>query len=182
MKFTLINLSVFIVILIIGVLIYYPCFNFGFLLYDDPEYVMDNYFLRDFSFRGIINLFTNKVYDLYIPITWLSYWVEQSIFKFSAKGMHLTNVILHITNAYLIFKVFLKLFNKSFPAFLTALLFLVHPQHIESVAWIAERKDVLYTLFYLLSILFYMEFKTETNSKYYYLVLLFFILSCLSNQ
>ena len=180
MKFGLNNLTVFFGILIVAFIIYFPCLQAGFLLYDDPEYVTENIFLKDFSFSGIINLFTQKVYDLYIPLTWLSYWIEQNIFKFSTKGMHITNVLLHAINAFLIFKLFTKLFNKTIPAILIATLFLIHPQHIESVAWIAECKDVLYTLFYLLALLFHVDFKSSGNKKFYFGCFLFFILSCLS--
>ncbi len=174
------NTTAFIGILIVAFVIYFPCLNASFLLYDDPEYVTENYFLQDFSFIGIINLFTHKVYDLYIPLTWLSYWIELNVLKFSSKGMHITNILLHAVNAFLIFKLFVKLFNKSLPAILIAILFLIHPQHVESVAWIAERKDVLYTLFYLLALLFYIDFKSSGNRKYYIGCFLFFVLSCLS--
>jgi tetratricopeptide (TPR) repeat protein len=174
------NTTAFIGILIVAFVIYFPCLNAGFLLYDDPEYVTENYFLQDFSFTGIVNLFIQKVYDLYIPLTWLSYWIEQNIFKFSAHGMHVTNIVLHSINSFLVFKLFVKLFHKKIPAILIAILFLIHPQHVESVAWIAERKDVLYTFFYLLATLFYIDFKSSGNRKYYIGCFLFFVLSCLS--
>ncbi|MEO8760240.1 MAG: tetratricopeptide repeat protein [Bacteroidia bacterium] len=174
------NLIVFITLLILGGLTYLPALHASFLLYDDPEYITENAFLANFSFTGIVNLFTQKVYDLYIPLTWLSYWIEINVFKFSAVGMHLSNVLLHILNAFLVFKLFVKLFHKTTPALLIAVLFLVHPQHIESVAWLAERKDVLYTLFYLLGLIFYISFKTTKNNNYYFLAFLLFICSCLA--
>jgi Tfp pilus assembly protein PilF len=180
MKFRLNNLTVFFGILIVAFIIYFPCLQAGFLLYDDPEYVTENYFLQDFSFMGIVNLFTQKVYDLYIPLTWLSYWIEQNIFKFSATGMHITNVVLHGINSFLVFRLIVTLFKKNRPAILIAILFLIHPQHIESVAWIAERKDVLYTFFYLLALLSYFKFKSSGNKLYYFICFILFIFSCLS--
>jgi Tfp pilus assembly protein PilF len=180
MKLSFNNLTVFISLLVVSVVIYFPSIYAGFLLYDDPEYITENYLLRDFSGKGFITLFTQKAYDLYIPLTWLSYWIEQSMFGFSSKGMHLTNIVLHTLNAFLLFKILLKLFNKAVPAFLTALLFLVHPLHVESVAWLSERKDVLYAFFYLLAFIFYIDFKSTQNKRKYYLSFLFFILSCLS--
>ena len=180
MKLRINNLTVFIGLAVIAFVVYMPSLHATFLLYDDPEYVTENYFLKDYSVNGIIHLFTKQVYDLYIPLTWFSYWIELNIFKFSASGMHFTDILLHALNAWLIFKVFTKLFNKKFPVVLIAALFLVHPQHAESVAWIAERKDVLYTFFFLQALLFYIDFKSNPTKKLYILSILFFILSCLS--
>ena len=180
MKLGLNNFTVFFGLIIVAFIVYIPCLQAGFLLYDDPEYVTENYFLQDFSFSGIINLFTQKVYDLYIPLTWFSYWLERNIFKFSAHGIHITNILLHGTNAFLVFRLFVKLFQKKLPAILIAFLFLIHPQHVESVAWITERKDVLYTFFYLLALLFYIDFKSSGNKNNYFICLALFIFSCLS--
>jgi tetratricopeptide (TPR) repeat protein len=180
MKLRLNNLTVFIGLTIIAFIVYGPCLHASFLLYDDPEYITENYFLKDFSLRGIINLFTKQVYDLYIPLTWLSYWIELHVFKFAAQGMHFINILLHIVNAWLVFKLFIRPCNKPLPAVLIAALFLVHPQHVESVAWIAERKDMLYTLFFLQALIFYVDFKSNPSKKLYFLSMLFFILSCLS--
>src|ERR1700744_1714777 len=159
MKLRFNNLTVFLTLMALALVAYFPSIGGGFLLYDDPDYITENFHLTDFSLNGFINLFNLQGYDLYIPLTWVSYWIEKNVFHFSAIGMHITNILFHAVNAFLLFILFVKLFHKTRPAFLLTLLFLLHPQHVESVAWLAERKDVLYTFFYLLAFIFYIDFK-----------------------
>lgn len=169
-----------ILLTVAGILAYWPVFNAGYLLYDDTAYITENPYLPDFSFSGFIHLFTEKVYDLYIPFVWLSYWVEKNVLHFSAHGMHATNLLFHIANACLVYVLFNKLFKKQNISFLVASVFLLHPQHVESVAWLAERKDVLYAFFFLLALIRYVDFKTTASKKAYLLSVLFFVFSCLA--
>ncbi|MBS1645877.1 MAG: tetratricopeptide repeat protein [Bacteroidetes bacterium] len=166
--------------LVLTALLYQACLKAPFLGYDDPQYIVENTFLRRFSLEGFFNLFTQKVYDLYIPLTWLSYWIEINILKFSYTGMHATNLLLHAINAFLIFRCCEMLSFKKTSAFFVALLFLVHPQHVESVAWLSERKDVLYTFFYIGALMQYLKYTRTRIKRYYVVSFILFVLACLA--
>ena len=161
-------------------LVYYPALFYGYFPWDDFTYIRDNPDIKSISFTSI-KLFFSKFYlGNYHPLTMLSFaldykWGRGDVFYF-----HLTNVLLHTVNALLIFTLLAKFNVNKLLCALTSLLFLVSPIQFESVIWIAERKNVLYTCFYLLSVLFFIKYIERKNLTNYILALLFFVFSLLS--
>lgn len=145
--------------------------------YDDLAYVLENKVLRDFSWN---HAWTEFILGNYHPLTALSLKIDHSIGEFNPRTYHIHNVILHALTT-LIFIVFTKKLTKSpLIALGAGLLFGVHPLHTESVAWIAERKDVLYTLFFFAGLYTYLLFRESANKNWYLATLVLFIASCLS--
>lgn len=159
--------------------IYFATLGFGFVSYDDPVYLLSN--------EGVINFDLNKIFSplaqAFSPFTFLSYAIEYQLVKFHPFLYHLTNLILHIFNsifaAYFAFKISKKNFSM---AATVGLLFAAHPLHVESVAWVTERKDVLSIFFYLLALIFYIRYIEESRKRIYLISFLFFIYSVLSKS
>jgi protein O-mannosyl-transferase len=178
---------ILLVILIITFISYFNVLKNGFTNWDDQIYVTEN---PQFIYQGTGSfhfLLTNYYAGNYHPLTMLSLALEYKISGQNPFLYHLTNLILHLLNTLLVFIFTRKLFKNDTIALITAAFFGLHTIHVESVAWIAERKDVLYAAFYLLSLIFYLKFlENPTNkgfwikNKYYLLCLGFFLLSLLS--
>ena len=160
--------------------IYIPVFNYGFVDWDDPQMLLGNVLVREISFEGIKNIFSEYVNENYHPLTVLSYTFEYAFAGYSPKLYHVINVLFHSVNAFLVFKLIQLLFKNHTVSLIGSLLFAVHPMHVESVAWVTERKDVLFAFFFLLSLIEYLKFCTSNKSKHYYFTLLYFVLSLLS--
>ena len=135
-------------LLILTVLVYIPVMNGGFVNFDDPDYVLDNIFIKSLS--NFSSLITTPVQGNYHPLTMISLAINYQISGLNAWSYHLFNLIFHLVNVLLVFRLARLWSNQNFiVAFTTAILFAVHPMHVESVAWISERKDVLFTIFFL---------------------------------
>lgn len=169
-----------IVIIIITSLSLWGCINNDFTNWDDDVYVINNIHIRSLSLHNILTIFSSYYYGGYIPLTISSFAINYHFSQNSARAYHLTNFILHIINNLLVFWLIFVLTKKVPIAMITGLFFGIHPLHIESVAWITERKDVLYTLFFLTSTTLYIYYLQKKTNKFYLLSLLFFILSLLS--
>jgi tetratricopeptide (TPR) repeat protein len=167
-------------ILIITFIIYIPALSAGFVNWDDPDYVGGNsYLIRDLS--RLPELFTTPVQGNYHPLTMFSLALNFAISGDNEWSYHLFNLLFHLVNCYLVYRLaFLLSKNNSLIALVTSLLFAIHPLHVESVAWISERKDVLYALFFLAGHITYTKYIDTTSKKQYWLTLLFVILSLLS--
>ncbi|MFQ5480587.1 MAG: tetratricopeptide repeat protein [Thermodesulfobacteriota bacterium] len=175
-------------VFIIALLAFVPILGNGFVNWDDPIYIYENIHIRSLDLRWI---FTAVVVGNYHPITMLSHTLDYALFGLRPMGHHLTSIIFHGLNSALFFILALRLIgwdNKKnlvplllLPALAAALLFALHPLHVESIAWASERKDLLTTFFFLLAILTYLSY-TEGAKKirFYSLTLLFFILALLS--
>lgn len=160
--------------------VYWPCLGAGLLNWDDDAYILRNYLLHDFSPRGIAELFSRFYALNYQPVTLLSYMLEHWLVGHEPFLYHAVNVALHAANTLLVLALGKKLLDDGRAAFLCALLFAVHPMHIESVAWISERKDVLYAFFYLAGLLAYL--KASERDRFPVMALVFFTLSLLSKS
>jgi len=161
---------------------FYPAINNDFVFWDDQYYVTQNPFIRNPSWENLRLLMTKIISLNFHPLTMLSLWAN-SLFSGvgSAKPFIITNIIVHSLNALLVFKFIGSLFLKSkWMPLLGAIIFVVHPLHVESVIWVSERKDVLYTFFFLLAGLQYIKYLDDKNSRTYGLILLYFTLACLS--
>jgi len=168
-----------ILILLVTFASFLPSLSNGFIGGDDDNYVVRNLLIRDLSWPGIKNIFSSVHLGLYKPLTMLTFALEYHFFKLDPHIYHLTNVILHLLNSLLVFWLILLLSRKAWVAFIVALLFGIHPLHVESVAWVSERKDVLYSLFFLSGIIAYIYSLRKKGSTYYYLAFFLFILTLL---
>jgi protein O-mannosyl-transferase len=156
--------------------VYWQVMNFSFVDYDDNIYIFNNHFItQGFSYGNIIWAFTSTYVGHWHPLTWLSLILDYKLFGLNAGGYHWTNVILHIINALLLFKLLQWITAETGKSVLVALLFALHPLNVESVAWISERKNVLSMLFFLSTISSYVYYVRCPNSYKYTLIIFCFI-------
>ena len=133
--------------------LYLPSIRHGFIVYDDPLYVTDNrHVLQGFTLEGVRWSFTAIEGGNWHPLTWWSHMLAVAIFGTWAGGHHLLNALLHAGAAAALFWVISGMTGTILPSLAVALLFAVHPLHVESVAWVAERKDVVVGLFWMLTL------------------------------
>ncbi|MES2838503.1 MAG: tetratricopeptide repeat protein [Bacteroidota bacterium] len=168
------------ILMLLGLVIYLPTINYEYTNWDDLEYITNNNLVKDFTLSKIPEIFSSYVMGNYHPLTILSFALEVNFFGESASVMHVTNFSFHILNSILLLFLLKKINLNWLFCFFPALLFLAHPLHVESVAWISERKDVLYCFFFLLSCIYYFDFKQSAKKSKYYLSILFFVFSLLS--
>lgn len=130
-------------------LIYVPALSYGFLNWDDTTYVVNNPWIRGWSVENLAHVFTKPYFSNFLPLHLVSYMADYSLWGLDPFGYHLQSVLLHAVNAALAFLVVRRLLGSGAVAFVAALLFAVHPSHVEAVAWISIRKDLLSTTFAL---------------------------------
>lgn len=150
--------------------------------WDDDSYVVNNPAIQQLSWENIKTIFSSFYVSNYQPLSILSYALEFSIFKLKPAAYHITNLLFHLANIFLVFRLFKELKMSQVVCYTVAILFAIHPTRVESVAWISERKDLMYALFYLLSLIYYVKFRSEQQLKIYLLSLGFFLCSLLSKS
>jgi tetratricopeptide (TPR) repeat protein len=172
------------IILLLTFVAYFPSLQNGMLkTWDDQAYVTNNTLIKNLDGTSIIKIFKEDrgLYANYHPLTTLSLAVNYHFSKDKPFGYHLTNLILHLFNTFLVFLfIFYLSKNNLIIASVSSLLFGLNPIHVESVAWISERKDVLYSFFFLASIIAYQKFLQKSDWKLYALSLFLFLCSMLS--
>jgi hypothetical protein len=151
-----------------------------FLNYDDNVYLTENNHVKSGLTRESIVWAFKPHASNWFPLTWLSHMLDYQLYGLTPKGHHLTNLFFHIANALILFLVLLRMTGASWQSGFVATLFALHPLHVESVAWAAERKDVLSTFFWMLTIWAYIRYVRTTEIKRYLLVVLFFALGLMS--
>jgi tetratricopeptide (TPR) repeat protein len=153
-------------ILAAGTLIaYWPVLHFEFINMDDPMYVTENPHVQPgLTPAGLKWAFHATTGANWHPLTWISHMVDCQLYGPRAGGHHLTSVLLHLANSCLLFALLSRMTGKRAPSFVIAALFAWHPMHVESVAWIAERKDVLSTLFGLLALTAYVRYAQQRGN------------------
>lgn len=159
---------------------FYPSLKNGFTNWDDDEHVTENIAIRQLSWPNITKIFTTYYVGAYIPLTIFSYALEFHFFKLNPQAFHTTNLILHLFNCLLVFWFFRFLTKKDWASFAATLLYAVHPLRVESVAWISERKDVLYAFFYLISLISFLYFRKKGKIAYIIVSFFAFLFSLLS--
>lgn len=151
-------------------LVYLPALWCGFVEFDDPGYVYRNDVVaRGLSFDGIVHAFTRVEMANWSPLTLISHQTDVSIFGLRPAGHHFTSIFLHAINSMVLLSVLLRATRTFWPSVVVAALFAVHPLHVESVAWVSERKDVLSAFFALLAMRLYIEFATGRKRKSAYI-------------
>ncbi|MHC4458200.1 MAG: tetratricopeptide repeat protein [Planctomycetota bacterium] len=175
------RICLFLVLAILAV--YGQVWNHAFLNFDDPTYVTDNVYVKDgLTARGLQWAFSlgDKEKTYWHPLSWLSHMLDVQLHGL-ASGRHLlTNVFIHICNAFLLFYVLRRMTGARWPSVLVALLFALHPLNVEAVAWVTERKSVLSAFFWMLSLLAYHIYTTRPGSGRYLLVLSSFSLGLMA--
>ncbi|MFL5342486.1 MAG: tetratricopeptide repeat protein [Gemmataceae bacterium] len=157
--------------------------GFEFIDLDDPEYVQLNGRVQQgFSLEGVRWAFTTRWASNWHPLTWLSLQLDYQLYGAEPWGFHLTNVLLHLANACLLFAVLKRMTGALWCSAAVAAFFSVHPAHVESVAWVAERKDVLSALFWLLTMYAYARYAEKPGVGRYLPVALALALGLLAKQ
>ncbi|MGO9003544.1 MAG: tetratricopeptide repeat protein [Limisphaerales bacterium] len=186
---------------LVTLLVYLPATRDGFVNYDDQDYVTENSVVQQgLTWPGIKWAFTTGHASNWHPITWLSHMADCELFGLNPGAHHLVNVLFHTANVVLLLVVLLRLTGELWPSAFVAALFAWHPLHVESVAWVSERKDVLSTFFALLTLLAYTRYAqhvtrdlcqvtrtdstsspvTRHPSRFYWLALIFFALGLMA--
>lgn len=163
------------------VALYAPAVWFDFVLLDDPSYIVANpQVLGGLTWPGVVWAFTTFYKGYWIPLTWLSYMTDVSVGGTGPAMFHATNIALHAANVVLLFTLLVRLTRSAWKSAMVAALFAVHPLHVESVAWVTERKDVLSTFFALLSVHLYVRYAAQPRGATYAGICAWFVLSLMT--
>jgi hypothetical protein len=155
-----------------------PCLNNGFTNWDDTEYIVNNPKIRTLSLESVKTIFSSTDLRMYSPLSTFSYALNYRLAGLDPRVFHATDLVLHLANTALVMILTRILIAGVWPAFFTALLFGIHPAHVESVAWAAERKDMLYAFFYLAAMTVYGSGLGRINA--YFLSFALFVCALLS--
>jgi tetratricopeptide (TPR) repeat protein len=171
---------------ILTVTTFWPLKDCGFINMDDRPYVYENAYVQSgLNWYSIIQAFSSELAEKvchWHPLTWLSLMLDYQIFGLNPQGFHLINLLFHVMNTILLFLVLHRMTKTLWPSAFVACLFAIHPLHVESVAWIAERKDVLSTFFWMLTMGAYSYYVEHPGFRRYSLVLLFFVLGLMAKS
>lgn len=169
---------------LLTILVFSQTLGHDFINYDDPVFVTDNpLVIAGLTWEGLIWAFTTGHQGNWIPLTWLSHMLDVQIFGIqSAAGHHGVNLILHTCSTLLLYRFLHHATKAPWKSASVAALFALHPLHVESVAWIAERKDVLSTFFLMLALNSYLCYTRTASWGRYLLTLLLFLFGLLSKS
>jgi Flp pilus assembly protein TadD len=175
-------------LVLVTIALYWPATRYDFSSLDDPEYVTENPHVQGgLNWAGVKWAFCNTEQAAYwAPLMWLSHLLACQLFGLNAWGHHLINVLLHATNTALVFLVFRRMTGAAWRSLILAALFGLHPLRVESVAWVTERKDVLSTLFWMLTLWAYVKYveaaevRNSKSSLWYGAALAMFVLGLMS--
>ena len=162
-------------LILINIVVYSPLAGYGFVSYDDPQYVTDNpHVLAGLTWEGVKWAMVTQDASNWHPLTWLSYMLDVQMFGLDAGWHHTTNIVLHIASTLLLFLVLRRMTGAPLQSAFVAGLFAVHPLNVQSVAWIADRKDVLSTVLWMLALWAYVRYVHRPGADRYLLVFLLF--------
>ena len=176
------NVIAFFSILIISIVVFSGSITKIFIALDDQAYISDNPFIKSLSWENIKNIFSTFYNANYHPLTTLLYAIEFKLFGNDASMYHIISLSIHIINSFFVFHLIDKLIGKKWFAIFGSLIFAVHPMHVESVVWISEQKDVLYSLFYFGGLIVYIKYLKDKKIKKLFFVFILFFLSLLSKS
>ena len=165
----------------VTLVVYLPVRNYPFIGFDDPGYVYENPRVTGgLTWNAVKWAITSGYFANWHPLTWMSHMLDVQLFGMDAGAHHLTNLLLHVANTLLLFVLLVRLTDAPGRSAVVAALFAVHPMHVESVAWVAERKDVLSTAFWLLTTLAYVSYTRKPSVGQYVLVAVLYALGLMS--
>ncbi len=166
---------------LVTLVIFLPVMRCGFVNFDDQDYVSENGPVKaGVTWAGIRWAFTTFHASNWHPLTWLSHMVDCELFGLNAGAHHFTNALIHAVNAALLLVLMVRMTGIFWPGLAVAALFAWHPLHVESGAWISERKDVLSTFFALLTLLNYVQFAQTGRRTHFWLAWLYFALGLMA--
>lgn len=179
--------SICLLLSIAVLLVFWPVVGFEFINYDDPDYVSSNtHVQKGVTWENVKWAFAESHASNWHPLTWISHMLDWQFFGNQPGGHHMMNVLLHLGSTLLLFLVLRKMTGAAWPAAFVAALFALHPLHVESVAWVAERKDVLSAFFWILTMLVYAHYveqaalRSKWRAPLYLLTLVCFALGLMA--
>ncbi|MGD0077094.1 MAG: tetratricopeptide repeat protein [Sedimentisphaerales bacterium] len=173
--------AIYICLLLSTLVAYEPVRHNDFVLYDDYANVAKNPHVNNgITRQSVIWAFTNTYLSNWYPLTWLSHMLDFEIFGSDPAGHHLTSVLIHTVSSLLLFMLLFRMTAAIWPSAFAAAVFALHPLHVESVAWVAERKDVLSGLFWIATMLAYVYYAERPSFSRYTLVLTAFVMGIMS--
>jgi Flp pilus assembly protein TadD len=175
------DLWIYVLLAVAVLAVYSPVLHFDFVTYDDPDYVTANPHVQaGLTWAGVAWAFRSSFAGNWFPLTWLSHMLDSTLFGLDSGWHHFTNVCIHALSTLLWFAVLKRLTGARWRSALVAFLFALHPLHVESVAWVAERKDVLSGLFWVLALWSYTAYTARPGRARYGLTLLLFCLGLMA--
>ena len=158
-----------------------------FVEWDDPSHITQNVVIRALTFENVRAMFTTSIAKLYCPLTWFSFAIDYQLWGHNSFGYHLVNLLLHLANTLLVCILVWKILRNRYEhaamaAILTAAIFGIHPLRVESVAWVTERKDVLFVFFYFCALLMYWRWVDTHKRRDYWACFGLFVASALSKS
>jgi hypothetical protein len=163
--------------------VYIPVRNFEFVSYDDFQYIYGNFHVLQGLSRSTIRwAFTAMHSANWNPLAWISHMLDIELFGLNAGMHHLVSLAFHCANTVLLFFALTALTRRRWPSLFVAALFALHPLHVESVAWVSERKDVLSTFFFLLMLRLYADYARSPTLRHYLLLLTLYLFGLMSKS
>jgi tetratricopeptide (TPR) repeat protein len=170
-------------LLLLTLIVYAQVHNFEFVNFDDRETVVGNTHIRDgITLAGLEWAFTSAYAANWFPLTWISHMLDFQLFGLSPGWHHITNVMIHLASTLLLFLLLRRITGRKWESVFVAFVFALHPLHVESIAWVSERKDVLSAFFWILTIWFYVGHVAKPGPKRYLFALGAFALGLMSKQ
>jgi len=174
-------LMIYLFLTIATFIVFWQVTNCDFNNYDDPDYVTENNQVQNgMTLEGIRWAFTTGHTGNWHPLTWISHMLDVQLFGLKPRWLHITNLLFHIANTLLLFYVLHRMTKARWESAFVAALFALHPLHVESVAWVAERKDVLSAFFWMLTLGAYCSYVERPKLQRYLIVVLFFVLGLMA--
>lgn len=175
------TILIYLVLTLLTFVVFANVRNYDFITLDDVSYVTDNDNVKSgLTTEGLRWAFTTNRQCNWHPLTWLSHMLDCQLFDLNAGRHHLTNLFFHIINTLLLFTVLKQMTKATWRSAFVAAAFAVHPLHVESVAWVSERKDVLSTLFWILTIGAYTHYSKRRSTGWYILTMIVFALGLMA--
>ncbi len=175
--------AVFVFLFSSTIWIYRHAAGYEFVNYDDPAYVYENPYIKEgLTVKNIIWAFTASYCSNWHPMTWIFHMIDIELFGLHAGSHHIVNVVIHLINACLVYILFYSTTGDMMKTAILAAFFALHPLHVESVAWISERKDLLCALFWLTGMMAYCHYVRKQSRMAYFSTVIFFMLSLMSKS
>lgn len=175
------QLIISVLLIVLTLTVFWQVLDHDYILYDDPGYVFQNpHMQHGLTMESLRWAFTATYEANWHPLTWLSHMLDYDLYGPDPAGHHATNLMFHVANVLLLFWVLSQMTGYVLRSAFVAALFAIHPLHVESVAWIAERKDVLSTFFWMLTVWAYFRYTKNPDFRKYLLVVFMFALGLMS--
>jgi len=170
-------------LVLINIAVFGQTITFDFVSYDDQTYLIFNPEIeKGLNWETFKWGLTSSYFVSWHPVTWWTFLLDSSIYGLDASGFHASNVIYHILATILLFYALLRMTSRYWESLIVAVLFAIHPQHVQSVAWVSERKDVLSAIFMSLTLIAYYRYTLEHKWRWYGMTALMFLLGLMSKS